>query len=235
MARVSNGRLGLQHEEKVQFDGRVSNEYGSRVASAEWHNSDVVEFRDKASFYVTNFPDNMSLFRLRQAFEVCKILSDVFIARHRNARGQEFGFVRYMKVKNKDKLSQDLKWAQSGMVSLVLEGESSLAIQQKVDDAGFPNVVVTQLGGDRVFIHCNNGEDTWKVFDDAVHFFGMLFTTVRKWMPSEVKYERGAWLRIYGVPIHAWTEDFFRLCVLDTGRFLHIDDCTVDKARLDYA
>lgn len=121
------------------------------------------------------------------------------------------------------------------MVSLVLEGESSLAIQQKVDDAGFPNVVVTQLGGDCVFIHCNNGEDTWKVFDDAVHFFGMLFTTVRKWMPSEVKYERGAWLRIYGVPIHAWTEDFFRLCVLDTGRFLHIDDCTVDKARLDYA
>lgn len=108
MARVSNGRLGLQHEEKVQFDGRVSNEYGSRVASAEWHNSDVVEFRDKASFYVTNFPDNMSLFRLRQAFEVCKILSDVFIARHRNARGQEFGFVRYMKVKNKDKLSQAL-------------------------------------------------------------------------------------------------------------------------------
>jgi len=97
--RVFNGRLGLQHDDKVQFDGRVSNEYGSRAASAEWHNSDVVEYRNKASFYVTSFPDNMSLFLLRQAFEVCGILTDVFIARHHNIRGQEFGFVRYVKVK----------------------------------------------------------------------------------------------------------------------------------------
>jgi len=62
----------------------------------------------KASFYVSNFPDNMPLFKLRQAFEVCGMLSDVYIARYRNARGQEFGFVRYVNVKNKDKLLQAL-------------------------------------------------------------------------------------------------------------------------------
>lgn len=28
---------------------------------------------------------------------------------------------------------------------------------------------------------------------------------------------------------------FFRLCVLDTGRFIRSDECTVDKARLDFA
>jgi len=60
-----------------------------------------------------------------------------------------------------------------------------------------------------VFLHCIEGEDIWTVFNDVVHFFGMLFSTIRKWSPSEFKYERGAWLRIYGVPIHAWTEDFF--------------------------
>lgn len=42
----------------------------------------------KASFYVTNSPKNLPLFRLRQAFEVCGMLSDLYVARHRNARGQ---------------------------------------------------------------------------------------------------------------------------------------------------
>jgi len=62
----------------------------------------------KASFYVTNFPDRLPLFRLRQAFEVYGILTDVYIARHRNARGQEFGFVRYVNVRNKEKLAKAL-------------------------------------------------------------------------------------------------------------------------------
>jgi hypothetical protein len=48
------------------------------------------------------------LFRLRQAFEVCGILTDVYVARHRNARGQEFSFVRYVNVRNKEKLAQAL-------------------------------------------------------------------------------------------------------------------------------
>ena len=43
--------------------------------------------------------------------------------------------------------SQDLKWAHSGLVATVSVEESALAIQQKVEDAGFPNVVITPMGG----------------------------------------------------------------------------------------
>ena len=63
---------------------------------------------DKATFYVTNFTDQLPLFRLRQAFEVCGILTDIYIARQRNTRGQEFGFVRYVNVRNKVTLAQAL-------------------------------------------------------------------------------------------------------------------------------
>lgn len=62
----------------------------------------------KASFYVTNSPENLPLFRLRQAFEVCGMLSELYVARHRNARGQEFGFARFVNVKNNIKLLQTL-------------------------------------------------------------------------------------------------------------------------------
>jgi len=82
------------------------------ISSAEWHGSGVLsrvgKEGDKAAFYVTNFPDQLPLFRLRQAFEVCGIMTDIYIARHRNPRGQEFGFVRYVNGKNKEKLAEAL-------------------------------------------------------------------------------------------------------------------------------
>ena len=86
-----------------------------------------------------------------------------------------------------------------------------------------------------MFLQCFDGGDIWQLFNDVVHFFGMLFANIQQWSASEVVYERGAWIRVYGVPIHAWNDDCFRLCVLGLGRFLHTDECTVDKARFDYA
>lgn len=126
---------------------------------------------------------------------------------------------------------EDCLWASGGMVARVVSGDSSLSLQQRVDDAGFANVVVTPMGNDRVFIHCVGGEDIWKVFNDAIHFFGMLFVDLQKWSAVDVIYERGAWLRIYGTPVHAWNTLFFKLCVSGCGRFIRSDECTVDRAR----
>ena len=106
--RDSEGHYRDRQVDGGRVNGRFSNNVRGRIASAEWHGNDAAISEGnqgcKASFYVTNFPDNMPLFRLRQAFEVCGILTDVYIARHRNVRGQEFGFVRYVNVKNTVKL-----------------------------------------------------------------------------------------------------------------------------------
>jgi len=63
---------------------------------------------NKVSFYVKNFPECLPVFRLWQQFEVCGILTDVFLARQRNSRGQVYGFVRFANVRNVEKLSQAL-------------------------------------------------------------------------------------------------------------------------------
>jgi len=59
----------------------------------------------KVSYYFTNIPECLPIFLLRQQFEVCCILTDVFIARQQNARGHVYGFVRFSNVRNSDKLS----------------------------------------------------------------------------------------------------------------------------------
>jgi len=63
---------------------------------------------NKVSFYFTNIPECLPVFLLRQQFEVCGVLTDVYIAHQRNARGQVCGFVRFSHVKNADKLSNAL-------------------------------------------------------------------------------------------------------------------------------
>lgn len=59
----------------------------------------------KVTFYFTNFPDGISVPQLRQFFEVCGILRDVYIARKRNFRGQLYGFLRFLNVRHIDKLA----------------------------------------------------------------------------------------------------------------------------------
>ena len=364
---------------RVSFNQDAKNKHvdrrdsGKKQVGAEADLGD--DYGSRVSFYFTNFPDLMPVFWLRQFFEVCGMLSDVYIARMRNFRGQAYGFLRFMNVRNKDKLAlalnnvwighcriwarearfdrfawdksvlpgvgrflreegkvvvrvrdegvknvrvgnmvqvengegdqvlegkrkeecvedgegvcgvvagaavrtvemegegggsikannvqvqavvcnsqldkgsvrfiprynstaQDRNWATSGMVSTVISGDSTLSLQQCVEDAGFNCVVVTPMGGDRVFLSCTGGEDIWHVFNNALHFFGMLFSNIHMWSVSDVRYEWGAWLRVYGVPVHAWNDAFFKLCVTGVGRFVRTDECTTDKARLDFA
>ncbi|AES70226.2 hypothetical protein MTR_3g049960 [Medicago truncatula] len=102
--------------------------------------------------------------------------------------------------------SEDRLWANGGIVAKVVSGDSSLSLQQRVGDAGFSNIVVTLMESDRVFLHCTRAEDMLQVFNE-----------------------------VYGTPVHAWNELFFKICVSGCGRYIRSDDCTVDRARLDYA
>jgi len=56
------------------------------------------------SVYFTNIPQNITYRSLREGFEVCGIMEDVYLARKRNMNGGVFGFVRYSKVRDVDKL-----------------------------------------------------------------------------------------------------------------------------------
>jgi len=54
---------------------------------------------------------------------------------------------------------EDLEWAKADLVASVITGDSTLALQQRIEDAGFLSVVVAPLAGDKVFLHSTGGED----------------------------------------------------------------------------
>jgi hypothetical protein len=130
---------------------------------------------------------------------------------------------------------EDLHWARNGYFATVIQGEAIPVIQSKIEDAGFSDIDVIPLGADIVFTYSSTGMDVSSLLEGASDLFSHFLSNIRRWGKSLVPFQRGAWVRMYGVLIHAWNVTFFKLCVVDCGRFLWSDSCSVDKDRFDYA
>lgn len=113
---------------------------------------------------------------------------------------------------------EDLKWARRGMVGTVLNGESVPLIQNRVEDAGFQDVGIIPLGADKVFIHSLSGSDVSEIVGEARQFFELLFSHLVVSDKAVMPFQRGALLRVIGIPLHAWNERFSNYV------FLTVDD-----------
>jgi len=56
------------------------------------------------TFYFTNVSDMLLYHYTKEGFEVCGILDNLFLSKKRNQRGHAYGFVRYLNVRDVDKL-----------------------------------------------------------------------------------------------------------------------------------
>jgi len=129
----------------------------------------------------------------------------------------------------------DMSWASKGVVVSVLSRDAIPVLQRRISDAGFDNLAVIPLGADKVFMRSLDDADVSITLSEAADFFDLFFSKPVRWNKDTLVQERGAWLRIYGVPLHTWNFDFFKLCVYDCGRLLRLDDITLDRDRFDYA
>jgi len=120
-------------------------------------------------------------------------------------------------------------------VASVINGEYIPLIQQRILDAGFENLDIIPMGADKVLLKSSNDIDVNSIIIGAADIFKSFFTSIHAWNNQCVKFERGVWVRLYGVPLQAWNANFFRLCAFDIGRIMWLDTCMVDRDCLDYA
>lgn len=123
----------------------------------------------------------------------------------------------------------DVAWACSGVLATVRDGNSIPLTQHRIWDAGFDILNLIPLGADKVFISSTQDIGVMSVINGALDFFNLLFGNFKPWNFDLASCQLGAWVRIYGIPLHAWNESFFKLCVLDCGRFLRSDGVSFDK------
>lgn len=65
---------------------------------------------------------------------------------------------------------------------------------------------------------------------DCLHIW---FSNIKPWKPGLVPSERFAWVKVSGVPVHAWSVDFFKFLPQIVGKFERVDNYTSKNSRLD--
>jgi len=107
---AGRGPLKLQsHLVLERSDDFYDREFPKLSSKQHFDDNDTgVVVKRFVSFYFTNVPEFIPYVYLRQGFEVCGILEDLYVAKNYNAQGKVYGFVRFGKVKNVAKLTKAL-------------------------------------------------------------------------------------------------------------------------------
>ncbi|GAU10651.1 hypothetical protein TSUD_421200, partial [Trifolium subterraneum] len=115
-------------------------------------------------------------------------------------------------------------------------GHLVASVQQSLVDAGLINLKLIAMRGDKVLLtSCDKAllatfiQSTQGIIDN------FLDDCIPWSQEMSQVYERGAWIRCYGVPLIAWNSIFFAELVESQGRLLLIDECTVSKQRMGFA
>lgn len=85
-------------------------------------------------------------------------------------------------------------------------------------------VKITPLGANLVLMEAEDDEEIPALIKGAKDWLSNWFKEIRPWDSSVVDSERLVWIRILGVPPHAWNEEFFSFISSSCGIFIKLDE-----------
>ncbi|KAJ8429672.1 hypothetical protein Cgig2_010411 [Carnegiea gigantea] len=105
----------------------------------------------------------------------------------------------------------NLIWLTRSAVGEAVDGISAEALQNTILAEGFNDVVVRPMGGNKYLLMLSL-EDTLKNY---AQFLMVWFRSVKK-----------TWVSCYGVPLHLWSSENFKMIAQIWGKFLSLDTST---------
>jgi hypothetical protein len=119
-------------------------------------------------------------------------------------------------------------------VGYLVEDRDIQTIQNNFRMDGYNGLNVTAMGHLMVLLWSDRVGEVKEVVE-TVGGWCSLFEKIVPWSPELVSNQRVAWLRCYGVPLHAWGVDLFRALAFKFGRFIEVDETTSNFKRCDVA
>jgi hypothetical protein len=124
---------------------------------------------------------------------------------------------------------------QKAFIGIVAQSGMSYNIQEAFHREGYFGVKIIPLGSNLTLLEEQEEGEVEALMEDAKDWLDQWFTEIRPWSPDDIDHERTIWLRIFGVPIHAWNLNFFTQVVKPWGTFINADDGTTKKKTMDVA
>jgi hypothetical protein len=105
-------------------------------------------------------------------------------------------------------------------------------VQEKVHELGFFNIKAIPMGNDMILLDSNCPEEISEFVEKAKDSWSLFLSYVENWSPNLIIRERLAWFNCYGIPVHAWSESFFKFLFFGRGVIVEIDEATSNKTAL---
>ncbi|GKV11964.1 hypothetical protein SLEP1_g23173 [Rubroshorea leprosula] len=130
---------------------------------------------------------------------------------------------------------EDWEWLEGTYVGTARSVEIVPIIQERFYMEGLFSVKLRAMGGKLVLLDGDDKDDLKDLMESAADWLKQWFDDIRPWTPNRVASERFVWLKVSGVPLHAWGPNFFNTIATLWGRFISLDESTSLKKRLDVA
>ncbi|GKB72964.1 nucleotide-binding alpha-beta plait domain-containing protein [Tanacetum coccineum] len=178
------------------------------------------------SIYVTNFPNHFSYRDLWRACDDYEKVIDVFIPNKRSKYGNRYGFVRFIKIGDIDRLVKNLCTIWFGRMRLhanVVRFQRTPMNKRDHPD-GAKGVYKTRSKD----THKDLGQ-RMKTNSYAVKEFGSISNlpvvlSKEGFENLKVRYLGGCWVDIKGIPLQAWTQNTFAKIASKWGEFIYAED-----------
>ncbi|CAL0322838.1 unnamed protein product [Lupinus luteus] len=208
-------------------------------------------YSNGTSFFFTNFPVSFGTGDMWSVFSKFGKVGEVFIPPKKDKRGNRFGFVRF--ALKDDVLVADNVQSSLGdehvvfmgdflkethvknlLVGEVLNWEDTLSIKGEFLKRGIHSTVPIPLGRLHFLLKGDTEVNCSDLINMELDWCSALFRSISNWHPRLKTMEKIIWVRCWGVPVMAWTEEFFKFLAESVGVFVKVDDITLNMARVDF-
>lgn len=106
-------------------------------------------------------------------------------------------------------------------------------IKKRFFEEGIFTIRVSLLGLNLCLLEALEGDDVEVFLVERKIWWEQWFLLIKPWQPSDVDYEILVWLKVMGVPCHAWGEILFKAISNAVGSYVKCEEENLLKFRMD--
>ncbi|GLU08687.1 hypothetical protein SLE2022_255840 [Rubroshorea leprosula] len=115
---------------------------------------------------------------------------------------------------------KEYAWLEACAVGHVNSLDCIPALHEIFELKGYFNIAVIPLGGNMVLLKSDDTNLIREVVDNEQQWLSRWFERVQTWSTFDVSQERFLWVKVTGIPLHAWKESFFELIGNNLGQYV---------------
>ncbi|KAI3503916.1 hypothetical protein L1887_32407 [Cichorium endivia] len=147
-------------------------------------------------------------------------------------------------LKEKPKMEEGLEWLEveidrcpvleekltSSLIGCVKEGGMIENLDQILYDLGLINCRWRFMGGLDVLLECSSKEEAEGIVSNKQHGLREWMKEILFWSPEHVVRSRLTWIKLYGLPVDAWSGRNFHKIASIWGSVIKLENCEFESA-----